>query len=132
MIKSQYIQLASFQFQSESPTLSGVNGLGIYLLCSLGLVFFALIEFAMIITLKRKKEGLKISPKKDRKIRKTSKKLVRQLKIVKNLCDTEEGQDKKKGDSETELFQKIDYRSFIGYFVIYLLFNFFYWIDMIC
>ena len=86
----------------------------------------------MIITLKRKKEGQKVSPKKDRKIRKTSKKLVRQLKIVKNLSDAEEGKDKKKEDSEMELFQKIDYRSFIGYFVIYLLFNFFYWIDMIC
>ena len=132
MIKSQHIQLASFQFQSENPTLSGVNGLGIYLLCSLGLVFFALIEFAMIITLKRRKEGQKVSPQKDRKIRKTSKKLVQQLQIVKKLSDAEEGKDKKKGDLETELFQKIDYRSFIGYFVIYLLFNFFYWIDMIC
>ena len=85
----------------------------------------------MIITLKRKK-GQIVSPKKDRMIKKTSKKLVQQLTIVKKLSDAEEGKDKKKGDSETELFQKIDYRSFIGYFVIYLLFNFFYCIDMIC
>ena len=107
MIKSQYIQLAPFQFQSESPTLSGVNGLGIYLLCSLGLVFFALIEFAMIITLKRKKEGQKVSPKKDRKIRKTSKKLVKQLTIVKKLSDAEEGKIRRKGIRKRNYFKRL-------------------------
>ena len=111
--------------------MSGVNGLGIYLLCSLGLVFFALIEFAMIITLKRKKENEKESPKKNKKHKKTGKKLIQQLKTAKKVSDAKE-KDSKKVNAETELFQKIDYRSFIGYLAIYLLFNLFYWIDMLC
>ena len=46
-----------FILQSESPSGSKLNALGKYLLCSLVFVVFALIEFAVVVVLKRRLDG---------------------------------------------------------------------------
>ena len=56
---------------------------------------------------------------------------IKQLQKAKKVSNAKESIDSKKGEDPVELFQKIDFRSFIGYFVVYLLFNFIYWIDML-
>ena len=55
---------------------------------------------------------------------------VKQGKITKHIFDTTEPNSFEKMDTELELLRKIDYHSFIGYFITYALFNCFYWIDM--
>ena len=47
--------------QSESPSQSDLNALGIYLLCSLSFVFGALVEFAVVIVINqmaKQKDGI--------------------------------------------------------------------------
>ena len=56
---------------------------------------------------------------------------IKQLQKDKKVSNIKEFIGLKKGDDPVELFQKIDFRSFIGYFVVYILFNFIYWIDML-
>ena len=56
---------------------------------------------------------------------------VKQLKIAKEFTDLHEDIEFNQISSELPLLKKIDYHSFIGYFVGYCLFNFFYWIDML-
>jgi len=103
-----------------------------------------LIEFTIIITLKRRAMNRKIRPLEDQKrlIRQTrnqnheAKKFgvlnakVKQLKIEKEFTDGDE-EEWNKMVVELPLLKKIDYHSFIGYFLGYCLFNFFYWIDML-
>ena len=108
-------------------------------------MFGALIEFAVIIVLKRGGRNTKISPNED-----TKKKVhpindrnqnrqkfnalsvkIKQLKIDKLLSDIKEEKENEKSNGDSQLFKKIDFHSFIAYFVGYCLFNFFYWIDML-
>ena len=56
---------------------------------------------------------------------------VEQLKHNKQFSDMNEFGDLDELQFEFTLLQKIDYHSFIGSFVAYGLFNFFYWIDML-
>ena len=56
---------------------------------------------------------------------------MKQFQKARKVSSAKEPNDSKKVDDPVELFQKIDFRSFIGYFVVYLLFNFIYWIDML-
>ena len=56
---------------------------------------------------------------------------VQRLKIQKELTDVDEDNEWNKMMVELPLLKKIDYHSFIGYFIGYCLFNFFYWIDML-
>ena len=56
---------------------------------------------------------------------------LKQLKIAKQLHEANEGKENEKSDGDSQLFKKIDFHSFIAYFVGYCLFNFFYWIDML-
>ena len=55
---------------------------------------------------------------------------VKQLKFDKEFTDDDE-EEWNKMVVELPLLKKIDYHSFIGYFLGYCLFNFFYWIDML-
>ena len=56
---------------------------------------------------------------------------VKQRKIEKEFTDDDEDNELNKLVVESPLLKKIDYHSFIGYFIGYCLFNFFYWIDML-
>ena len=104
-----------------------------------------MIEFAIIIALKRGARNTKISPKEETKTKGNpmsdpnheylkfnalSGKL-KQLKIEKQVSVADEGKENDKSDGDSLLFKKIDFHSFIVYFVGYCLFNFCYWIDML-
>ena len=118
--------------------------MGIYLLCSLGFVFYGLIELAAIIALKRRNMKKKIRPREGngRKFNKISfqnkesrrfgalNRDIKQGKITKHMLDTTEPNSFEKMDTELELLRNIDYHSVLGYFITYALFNCFYWIDM--
>ena len=60
---------------------------------------------------------------------KTQSSKVKQLKIASHSSDAHKTNESNDAAVEVRLAQKIDNRSFIGYFVAYGLFNFFYWID---
>ena len=110
----------------------------------------------MIITLKRRMDSQSPTPKQDKvrdvssagltrsvsfpvgndsKLRhRKSKSLIgalKKLKKTKKISNANNNNNSKKADDQVQIFQKIDFRSFIGYFVVYLLFNFIYWIDML-
>ena len=56
---------------------------------------------------------------------------VKQLKLAKELSDVDETREFNQESVELPMLKKIDDYSFVGYFVGYGFFNFFYWIDMI-
>ena len=116
--------------------------MGLYLLCSLGFVFSALIEFAILITLKRREMNYKIEATDNKKwkinqVSHDSKKFkrlshkIRQLKMAKKSSDTRGGTDSDKPLLESSFLQKIDYHSLVAYFIGYCFFNFCYWINML-
>ena len=119
--------------------------MGIYLLCSLGFVFYALIEFIILLTIEQRDMDQKASQSNGKKRRsknisdehhefkrfKTLNSKVEQLKIETHSSDAHKTNESNEAAVEVRLAQKIDHRSFIGYFVAYGLFNFFYWIDML-
>ena len=122
--------------------MSEVNGLGIYLLSSLGFVFAALIEFAMIVIIHHKKKNRKIT--RPNKIGFQSSNLnsrYRKIALLKNGKGkykmpkvVDEDRDKNQlqiEKDEMELSRKVDFAGFLVYVIGYVLFNIFYWIDML-
>ena len=104
-----------------------------------------MIEFAVIIVLKRGARNTKISPNEETKKEthpindQNPERLkfnalsgkIKQLKVDKQLSGIKEEKENEKSNGDSQLFKKIDFHSFIAYFVGYCLFNFFYWIDML-
>ena len=137
--------IKNLKFQSESPITSEVNGLGFYLLCSLGFVFYALVEFAVIIALKRRYMRRKMVPSNLNKQKRSkisglipeSQKhdsfggLMKQLQNEMQESNAKEGFYFRNMDDDLEFLLKIDHHSFFGYFIAYGLFNCIYWIDML-
>ena len=113
------------------------------MLSSLGFVFAALIEFAVIIVLhhKTRKPKAKCAQKKKLILKKIYESRSRHQKVAafkneKNkMTGTNEADHDEKNLSNPEedrkLARKIDIISFIAYVIGYLLFNLFYWIDML-
>ena len=126
--------------QGESPTKSKINALGIYLLCSLGFVVSALIEFAIIVLLKRKsvttnnKVGSKILPKRKidagailrQRIRRT-KKWKYELEKAQSLNHRNDSSTMSNDDGMSALLIAIDFTSFWTFIFLYILFNCIYW-----
>ena len=56
---------------------------------------------------------------------------IRRRKIEKQFLDAPEDTGFGKMDAELELLRRIDYHSFLGYFIAYALFNCCYWIEML-
>ena len=125
--------------------MSDVNGLGVYLLCSLGFVFSALVEFTIIITLKRRAMNRKVGMKSKQQIK--TRRITDAGRECKNL-DTfnvttakyKRSKSEQRSDAENKsmveevdmaLLRKIDIISFLVYLSGYILFNCYYWVNMI-
>ena len=122
--------------------MSEVNGLGIYLLFSLGFVFSALIEFAIIISLKRSAMNRKLTSDEDKKpksnqvfdanqeIRKFET-AMKKFEFAKNTHDANKEKDQTLMKNDFEILERVDFHSLIAYLIAYILFNAIYWIDML-
>ena len=122
--------------------MSEVNGLGIYLLFSLGFVFSALIEFAIIISLKRRAMNRKLTSDEDKKpklnkvfdanqeIRKFQM-AMEKFELAKNSHDANKEKDQTLMKNDFEFLQRVDFHSLIAYLIAYVSFNVIYWIDML-
>ena len=125
--------------------MSDVNGLGVYLLCSLGFVFSALVEFTIIITIKRRTMNRRMSrntnPKSwtrkiidaDREGKKRESFYAATAKYKRSKAGQGLHDDDKSTMEETDmaLLRKIDFASFLAYLSGYILFNCCYWVNMI-
>ena len=117
----QYSYISSY-FQSDSPSASGFNQLGIYLLVCLGFVVAAVLEFALIILIKRR-ASLKINLK-DKEVRK-----VKEMRNHKKICPASKNTDQEatKPKFYVPPIHVIDVVSFWVHFSSFLIFNIIYW-----
>ena len=135
--------------QSESPSESELNALGLYLLVCLAFVIFALVEFAIAIILHRRKESNAVSDiatKSSNSEKKNKSKLLSQ--ITKDSHEAKEwssdasirktsGEENKQnniwvGELGTKLSivpstNMIDFMAIWIYLAIFILFNCIYW-----
>ena len=125
--------------------MSDVDGLGSYLLCCLGFVFGALVEFTIITMLKQKRTSHKdsssaiksIKPKDKMKIgiqpgkfaalKAAAAPYKRSIQLQINNIGNNDGME----EVDLAFLRKIDFNSFIAYLIGFILFNSLYWVDMI-
>ena len=124
-------------FQSESPTESDVNGLGIYLITSLGFVFGTLIEFAVIISLRRKSKGNRIGSisisnedSKELNVSENRVSMLRKLKSIAAQYKRNDYDDFEEDVENVKFLRKIDFNCFFVFISGYILFNCVYWAAM--
>ena len=135
-----------FLFQSESPSGTQLNALGIFLLSSLVFVVAALIEFSAVLflsnrtpkdkQLENKKEGLKEF---NVDVATQSRRRLKQSNVIGNLGGKEKMDIEASNRFDTNLeprncllnahsLRKIDYIAFCLFFSSYSIFNFIYWV----
>ena len=126
--------------------MSKVDGLGFYLLVCLGFVFGALVEFTIITMLKQKRASHKVSPSSSKAsehektvefgsrtgkfaaLKAAAAPYKRAIDVQKKISGNENGEME---EADINFLRKIDFNSFITYLIGFILFNCFYWIDMI-
>ena len=146
MISTANILMLSSKLQSESPSATTLNDLGVYLLVSLFFVVAALIEFAFVLLVQRKlnakvgdihnKERKKLGRKERQKSFEMSLTNGNAEHIPKvfelnpeksQACDTSNGKQMKLVNMQLST-ENIDTMACILFILFYLLFNLFYWI----
>ena len=140
----------TYHFQSESPSESDLNALGIYLVVCLAFVICALVEFAIAIVLHRRKESKDVS---DVEAESSNNEKQNELALIpqimkENYLDTKRNSDavtstvvaRNEMDNRwvTELVtnlynvpssNNIDFVAIWIYLVMFLVFNCIYWSD---
>ena len=126
--------------------MAKVDGLGFYLLVCLGFVFGALVEFTIITMLKQKRASHKVSPSSSKasehektvefgsRIRKLSALKAAAAPYRKAIHEQKEISTNDNGqmeEADINFLREIDFNSFITYLIGFILFNCFYWIEMI-
>ena len=143
----KYVSIQPFILQSESPSESDLDALGIYLLGSLSFVIGALIEFAFVIILNRihtsrtKYEENEVEAKVDKQICNgvddiwqqawPRKRMAAALKPDAKPNKEEDMHNKKPNRARIFVLPSVngvDFTAFWVYFFLYLLFNYAYWI----
>ena len=103
--------------------------LGIYILVSLGFVAIALVEFAIILFLKRRAEFINDAPKDLNLNQKKNKKKMKMLKS--KVVDSEICKEVRKNNPQLNLAASkahvIDMVAICVHFVAFLMFNIYYW-----
>ena len=125
--------------------MSEVDGLGSYLLCCLGFVFGALVEFTIITMLKQKRTSNKVTSSATKSIKPKDKMKIgiqpgkfaalkaaaapykRSIQLQINNTGNKDAME----EVDLAFLRKIDFNSFIAYLIGFILFNSFYWVDMI-
>ena len=135
--------ISSFDFQSESPSTSKLNNLGVYLLVSLYFVVAALLEFAVVLLVQRNLDA-KLEGTGCRQIEKSARNGKQKVSNISPMNENAEykmfeprpeetnPQDKSNGkvmrlDSIQLSTDNIDTMACILFIVFYALFNLFYW-----
>ena len=126
--------------------MSKVDGLGFYLLVCLGFVFGALVEFTIITMLKQKRASHKVSPSSSKAsenekmvefgsrtgkfsaLKAAAAPYKKAIDVQKKISGNDNGEME---EADINFLRKIDFNSFITYLIGFILFNCFYWIDMI-
>ena len=134
-----------YLFQSESPSTTKLNDLGVYLLVSLFFVVFAMLEFAVVLLVQRDQDSKRnsfISQEKSNIETAFTKKGTTNTTINEMIGNgINEVEDKQKDNSTKnkntrKIFRlhslqlstdNIDMMAFILYVAFYIIFNLFYW-----
>ena len=122
-----------FIFQSESPSGSDLNALGVYLLCSLAFLVCALIEFGFVVLLSRapstfRKNAMRTTTSTYNPLAKEGLRRRNVTKIDEALTEPVETREKEKCIFSIPPIHVVDIISFWVFLFSYLIFNCIYWL----